>query len=147
VALTSSSRTHSVIGLPLRVATGRSIAMPPCWRRAFASQPAQARVSPRRRNRPVPASLALRGSLIAVSPAAGFASMIQLNRNLRPRFGTSNSSVPLPRAGSFGRSRNRSVAYSTIPRALRGASAMSAMPALAGSAGSSSPRAVATTRS
>ena len=55
--------------------------------------------------------------------------------SLRPRLGTSSSSVPLPRAASAGRRITTSAVASTLPSGLRGACARSVMTALRSSDG------------
>ena len=58
----------------------------------------------------------------------------------RPRFGTWYTSTPVARVMSTGLRMVNVAEYSTMPRALRGASAMSVITALSACFGSSSPK-------
>src|SRR5436309_2990631 len=93
------------------------------------SQPLSESVYPWRCSKPSPA-------LLSAAPPT-------LSSRLRtlPRFGTSWSSVPLARLMSTGLLIQKSMLYSTMPRALRGASLMSVITSLRGSLGSTSPKA------
>src|SRR5262245_28046898 len=122
-----SVRMRLVISLPsLFLATGSRICSPVL---KSPSQPLSDSVYPWRWRKPSPATL---------SPEPP-----TLSSRLRtlPRFGTSCSSVPLARVMSTGLLIQKSMLYSTMPRALRGASLMSVMTSFSGSFGSTSPKA------
>ena len=85
--------------------------------------------------KPFPASAAVDGSLLFF-----VASFRRPNDRILPRLLTSNSRRWAPLAGSTGRMMRRAPEYSTMPRAFRGASLMSAIGAFMGSLGSTSPK-------
>src|SRR5882762_5053356 len=122
-----SVRMRLAISLPSRfLAMGSRICRPVD---RSPSQPLSERVYPWRCSKP--------------SPALRSAAPPTLSSRLRtlPRFGTSCSSVPLARVMSTGLLIQKSMLYSTMPRALRGASLMSVITSFSGSFGSTSPKA------
>ena len=85
--------------------------------------------------KPVPACAAFVGLLLAV------ASLSAATR-ISPRLLKSSNSLWLPFVRSMGLRMKMSIEYSTLPCALRGASLRSAITALRGSSGSTSPKAL-----